>query len=102
MSNTYYYIPNVWKDNPDIEDAYSFTSSSWDIFSAKGGYDEIEVRWMVEDMAKDYYDNHDGWEIANSWHGEARDFAVWDSNKNFIGIFEVGLEYTPVFSAWRK
>lgn len=98
---TYYYIPNIWKDNPDIENAYEFKSDH-DIAAVDGGYDKFEVLWLVEDMAKDFFYKHNGSEIANYWHGDSRDFAVWDSNKNFVGIFEVVLEYEPTFSAWMK
>ena len=100
--HTYYYIPNIWKkDDLDIEYAYTI-ESSYDILAVRGGYDELELGWLVEDMAKDYVNNHDGWEICDSWHGDYRDFAVWDSDKNFVGTFEVLLEYEPTFSAWRK
>jgi len=102
MMNTFYYYPNIWgTETPDVEDAYPF-SSNHDIHAVKGGYDEWEVEWMVEDMAKDYFTHHDGWEIANNWHGDARIFAVWDDNKNFIGQFDVYLEYEPTFQASRK
>ena len=99
--NTFYYIPNIWKDTPDIEDAYEIQSDR-DIVAVNGGYDDFELLWLVEDMAKDFFHNRDGWEIGNYWNGESRDFAVWDSDKNFVGIFEVVLEYEPTFSAWKK
>lgn len=98
---TYYYIPNIWKETPDIDDAYEIKSNR-DIVAVNGDYDKFELLWLVEDMAKEYFNKHDGWEIANSWHGDSRDFAVWDSDKNFVGTFEVLLEYEPTFSAWRK
>lgn len=99
---TYYYYPDIWNNEKfDIEYAYEFKSDR-DIHAVKGGYDEWEVEWMVEDMAKDFFDNHDGWESANSWHGSARTFAVWDENKNLIGQFDVYLDYEPTFSAMKK
>ena len=101
---TYYYIPNIWEhDDLKIENAYDFKSTC-DIYSARlhEGYDELELEWLVEDMAKDYIYNHDGWEIAGSWHGNEREFVVWDSNKNFVGKFDVLLEYEPIFHARRK
>jgi len=102
--NTFYYIPNIWEnDKLDVEDAYDFDSDR-DIMAVNEGhkYDDFEVSWLVEEMAKDYVTNHDGWEIANHWCGTYREFAVWDSNKEFIGKFDVLLEYEPTFSAWRK
>ena len=97
----YYYIPNIWKDTPNIDDAYEI-KTNWDIVAVNGGYDQFELKWLVEDMAKDFFHNHDGYEIGNEWCGDSRDFAVWDSDKNFIGIFEVVLEYEPAFSVWEK
>ncbi len=99
---TYYYIANVWeKDEVDVENALEFKTDR-DIDAVNGDYDEYELCWLVEDMASDYLRNYDGWEIADSWQGEYRDFVVWDSDKNLIGKFEVLLEYEPSFSAWRK
>lgn len=99
---TYYYIPNIWdRDDLNVENALEFKTDR-DIDAVNGDYDEYELCWLVEDMASDYLRNRDGWEIANSWHGDYRDFVVWDSDKNLIGKFEVLLEYEPCFSAWRK
>lgn len=94
---TYYYIPNIWdSDELDVENAYEF-QSNWEIDD-----DDIELIWLVQDMADDYITNHDGWEVADSWQGDTREFAVWDTDKTFIGKFEVLLEYAPRFTAWKK
>ncbi len=99
---TYYYIANV-REKDDLNVAYANEfDSDREIESDNGDYDEYELCWLVEDMASDYLRNYDGWEIANSWQGEYRDFVVWDSDKYLIGKFEVLLEYEPSFSAWRK
>ena len=98
---TYYYIPNHFGSEPDVEDAYEFKSTT-DISAVRGGYDDFEARWLVEEMAKDYFNNRDGWEISNNWNGNYRDFVLWDTNKNFVGVFEVLLEFEPTFSAYRK
>jgi hypothetical protein len=99
---TYYYIANVWeKDEVDVTYANEFKTDR-DIDAVNGDYDEYELCWLVEDMASDYLRNYDGWEIADSWQGEYRDFVVWDSDKYMIGTFQVLLEYSPSFSAWRK
>jgi hypothetical protein len=99
----YYYYPDVWSnETPDIEDAYEI-SSNRDIYAVRGSYyDEMELSWLIEDMAGDFFSNHDGWELADAWHGQERVFAVWDSNKTFIGLYDVTLEYEPRFTAWRK
>ena len=98
---TYYYVPNFYGSEPDVEDAYEFKYST-DISDVDGGYDDFEARWLVEEMAKDYYNNRDGWEIGNNWSGNYRDFVLWDTNKNLVGTFEVLLEYEPTFSAYKK
>ena len=102
---TYYYLPNIWgRDELNINHAFEFKSDR-DIMAVNFGgplYDEFELGWLVEEMASDYLHNHDGWEIANTWDGSEREFAVWDSEKDFIGKFEVLLEYTASFTAWRK
>ncbi len=99
---TYYYIPNILdNDELDVENAYSFNSER-DIMAVNGGYDDFEVSWLVEEMASDYLRNRDGWEVAHSWEGDYRDFVVWDSDKNLIGTYEVLLEYSPSFTAWKK
>ena len=101
---TYYYIPNIWKrDELNVDYAFEFKSNR-DIVAVTEGhkYDDFELSWLVEDMAKDFFHNHDGYEIGNEWCGDSRDFAVWDSDKNFLGTFEVVLEYEPAFSVWEK
>ena len=99
---SYYYIPDIWdSDDLDIEDAIKFKSNR-DIDAVSGGYDELELKWLVEEMANDYVYNHNGWEICHSWNGDYREFAVWDEKKNFIDTFEVMLEYEPTYQAWRK
>ena len=101
---TYYYIPNIWeRDELNVDHAFRFKSNR-DIVAVTEGhkYDDFELSWLVEDMANDYISNHDGWEIANTWHGSEREFAVWDSDKTFIGKFDVLLEYEPTFHASRK
>lgn len=61
---------------------------------------EYEVDWSaplsdaVEEMAEDYYSNHDGWETK--WPVA---FYVWDRNKKFLGSFTVECEFNPLFRA---
>lgn len=101
---TYYYIPNIWdRYELDVENAYEFKSNR-DIEAVNEGheYDDLELCWLVEDMADDYVSNHDGWEVCQNWHGDYREFAVWNTEKKFIGKFNVLMEYEPRFDAWRK
>lgn len=101
---TYHYIPNIWdKDELDVEDAYEF-DSHLDIYAVNQShkYDDIECQWLVEEMANDYFSNHDGWDSADSWSRNAIVFALWDSEKNFVGKFTVTLEFEPTFSAYKE
>jgi hypothetical protein len=101
---TYYYIPNIWeKDELDIENAYEFKSNR-DIVDSYDGhkYDDFELKWLVEAMADDYISHRDGWEMVSYWQSDTLDFAVWDTDKTFIGKFEVMLEYEPQFTARKK
>ena len=101
---TYFYQPNIsGYADVDVDHAYAFNSERdirafGDVFE----YDDLEVTWLVEDMASDYMRNHDGWEVARNWEGDYRDFVVWNENKELIGTFEVLLEYSPTFTAWKK
>ena len=95
---TVYYIANIWdKDVLDIEDAQEFETDR-DIHSVTSGgeYDNWEVEWLIEEISKHYFYNHDGWEIENTWRGGIT-FALWDDKKNFVGKFESLLEYDPTF-----
>lgn len=97
----FYFIADVWStDNLDVKDARVFETER-DIKSAyDNGYDKWELRWLVDDIAEFYYDNHDGYEIADRWQSDGIVFALWDSEKNLIGKYNVSLEYQPTFSAW--
>ena len=94
-----YYIANIWENQElDIEDALGF-ETNLDIHSAKGdGYDEYEVEWLVEEISKHYFHNHDGWEISRSWsESDGITIALWDENQNFVGKYSSLLEYEPTF-----
>lgn len=99
----YYYAPNHY-DGMGFDDAIKFESER-DIMAAdntNGPYDKWELTWLVEEMAEDFFDNHDGWDQAQSWSMTALSFGVWDSKKNFVGIYDVTLEYLPSFHAYRS
>ena len=93
-----YYIPNIWENQElDIEDALEFETNR-DIHSARGGgYDQFEVEWLIEEISKKYFYDHDGWEIERTWSGEGITFALWDEDQNFVGKYSSTLEYDPTF-----
>jgi len=98
---TYYYIANVWdRDELNINHACEFVSCR-DILLPTGLYDKFETKWLVDEMAEDYYHNHDGWELAESWAGNDIVFAIWDHDTNFVGKYNVSLEFEPSFFAWK-
>lgn len=100
---TYKYLANVWnKDAVTAADADEFDSER-DIKSAYGdGYDKWEVRWLVEEIAEHYYDNRDGWEIAETWSRGSVDFLLWDEDDQLVGKFSVTLEFQPCFNAYES
>lgn len=86
----YYYQAVVFPDQEkDINSAIEF--DSFNTF-----YDDI-----VEDAAEDLYDNHDGWEYADFWHGSFITINLWNCDKEFIGEYEVHFETQPVFTAYK-
>lgn len=67
------------------EDAYGFYSEFENINRA------CRVL-IVEDAARDYFDNHDGWEVK--W---PLTFTVMQIDGTIIGRFEIEREYIPSF-----
>lgn len=101
----YYYRPDVCVDEHlDFENAYEFLSNR-DINAVgypNGVYDELELEWLIQDMAEDFMDHHDGWETFKT-SGTDSVFAVWSlSEAGFIGLFNVTVEYEPRFSVSRS
>ena len=62
-------------------------------FDLETNWDKGSPEYIAEDAAKDYYDNHDGWE--SSW---PINIEVYDGDKS-IGLCSVELEHDPTFSA---
>ncbi len=48
---------------------------------------------LAEQMADDYCNNHDGWELKN-WPYV---FYIWDENEKYMGAVEVDMEYLPSY-----
>lgn len=85
---------------PDEAHAYFGWNSNKDIHAVKGGFDELECRWLAEEMAEDFHSNHDGWEYQEWNRGnEAMVFFVFDENRKFLFAQAVYLEFEPSFSA---
>lgn len=98
---TVYYIVDVWGvDYPDIDEALEFKTDR-DIHDALGfAYDRWEVEWLIEEICKHYFHNHDGWEMEKTWR-DGIVVALWDDDKNFVGKFTSQLEYEPTFSVYK-
>jgi hypothetical protein len=75
-----YYIEDLGGDESD---AYDF-SSKWD---------PSELRYIAEDMAKDFFDKHDGWEC--SW---PLTFTIMHDGVS-LGNMEVRMDMVPKFYA---
>lgn len=60
----------------------------------------MDRHWLdsvAADCAKDYYHEHDGWEL--SWNGPIR-FTLWQNAETKLGSFEVHMEPVPTFHAY--
>ncbi|WP_445496646.1 hypothetical protein [Photorhabdus sp. SF281] len=68
------------------DDAYEFESEWNEDYPAR----------LTEDAAKDYYDNHDGW--GSEW---PVDLEIYINGK-ILSVFNVSLEYEPIFYAIKK
>lgn len=62
-------------------------------FDIDTGWAEDSPDYIAEEAAKDYYENHDGWEA--SW---PQNITIYKGD-NVLGKFEVNLEHEPTFSA---
>lgn len=98
---TYYYYCEYPREGlkPDAEEiAYSWTHD--DIRAVNGGFDDFECRWMVEELAKHYYNYCDGWDNREWASGrEPMVFFIFDEDKNFLFSTTVDIEMQPEFSA---
>lgn len=72
------------------------------IFSTKTKYsltDDLELEWLVQDCADDYFHNHDGWD-THSWtrHDVPLKFVIW-VDAHTKRIFNVWCNYKPDFTS---
>lgn len=80
---------------------YSFDMKDFDnTFEFKPKYSNIDysLEDLAEEMAEDYYDNHDGWE----WKDWPYDIYIWDEDEKYLGASTVHMEYKPHFYAYLK
>lgn len=85
---------------PDPTEACLSWKTTRDIHAVNGGFDEWECQWLVEEIAEDYYDNHDGWEWTSWTSGsESVVFFIFDKDLKFLFSTMVDIETRPVFSA---
>jgi len=77
-------------DRKDFEDTFEFVQKYPNM--------EYSLEDLAEEMAEDYYDNHDGWECTH-W---PYDIHIWDENENYLGVSTVHLEYHPHFYGYAK
>lgn len=72
----------------DFDNSYDF-KSLWDVEES-----EYWTKSAAQDMAKDFHQNHDGWEY--SW---PLNLSIFRTDGSLVGTFEVDREMEPVFSA---
>ena len=58
------------------------------------GWSEEDMEWLAEDCAKNYHNQHDGWE--SSW---PITITIYRLDETKLGSFEVDRDVEPVFSA---
>lgn len=59
-------------------------------------FESATDRDAAEACAKDFYENHDGWE--HNWENNALTFVLFDDDKE-VARWNVGLDFWPSFSA---
>lgn len=77
----------------DFNNSHEYTDEG----PAKFNVDRTHHYWLedlAEQMAEDYCDNHDGWELKD-WPYV---FYIWDENEKFMGAVNVNMEYLPSYS----
>jgi hypothetical protein len=77
-------------DRKDFNDSFTFRQKVPNI--------DYSLEDLAEEMAEDYYDNHDGWEYKD-W---PYDIYIWDEDGKYLGASTVHMEYSPNFYAYPK
>lgn len=73
---------------------YETCSTGEHKFSFQSIWEKDEHEYIIEECAKDFYENHDGWDVA--WPIK---FKLYDENENYIATYEINLEWEPDFQA---
>ena len=66
-----------------------------------------DIGWIAEQCAKDYWDEHDGWDYNPDTWSNGIDFYIWtvsgkgeDQQHHLMGKYSVIMELTPSFHAY--
>ncbi len=85
----------------DVDDCCGSYEDAW-LFNNGKSYDltsEWQREWLAEEIADDYWSNHDGWE---GWQaGEEVTVKLWIDKDNFK-LYTIYMEVVPSFSAYEK
>lgn len=76
---------------------YKFSYHSKDpehLIDFESEWSEGNLEYVSEDAAEYFYSHCDGWE--SSWPVK---FFIFDNKDKFLGAYEVGVDYDPVFRA---
>lgn len=93
MSLVQYYVTDTKETTPDeITENARYEFESDDEYCIEDG-DLSGFRFLVEECANQYHDDHDGWE--SDWPCF---FMLWIDGE-YLGMFETELQYAPTFTA---
>lgn len=95
MKTKYFYLE--WDNQTDAEIQAAADSS--ELVEFQSSWDTQNLSYIAEDAAQDrFYDA--GGDLANpmDW---PRKFYIFDTDKKYLGLFSVNMEYSPDFHAER-
>lgn len=87
MANKYVYTYSVWEKEEDPDWRTKFKHFEID----------NDADWLIPQLAKDYFENHDGWDIGKTWERDGVLLHVWKPDGTYWGNFLVKTEYEPRF-----
>lgn len=100
MKYFYYCEYNDTRLKPNAELAYFDFDSEYKLRYIDDKLSGWNQQWLAEEIAEDFYQNHDGWEYTDWIKGnDGMVFFIFDEDKKFLFPQVVYLEFEPSFSA---
>lgn len=92
-NHTFYYFVDRWScENESTIEKHNCHQIDFHQLAGEWDYEDL-----VERCADDFHSNHDGWEYRD-WPNNSMPFHLFDHDMNYIGKFDVYLEFCPSFS----